>query len=254
MQTQTTNFAGINDKVILITGASSGLGESSARLLANRGARLVLVARRAERLEQLVNEIRAAGGDAVYQVADVSRAADLVAAVQLAVSQYGRLDVMINNAGLMAIAPMSECRTDEWDRMIDINIKGVLYGIAAALPVFEAQQSGHFINISSVAGIKVFSPGGTVYSGTKFAVRAISEGLRHEVGGHIRTTTILPGAVESELKHGSGHSASAEFVQAFYQQNQIPADSVARAVAYAIEQPANVDINEIVLRPTVQEF
>lgn len=254
MQTQTTNFAGINDKVILITGASSGLGESSARLLANRGARLVLVARRAERLEQLVNEIRAAGGDAVYQVADVSRAADLVAAVQLAVSQYGRLDVMINNAGLMAIAPMSECRTDEWDRMIDINIKGVLYGIAAALPVFEAQQSGHFINISSVAGIKVFSPGGTVYSGTKFAVRAISEGLRHEVGGHIRTTTILPGAVESELKHGSGHSASAAFVQAFYQQNQIPADSVARAVAYAIEQPANVDINEIVLRPTVQEF
>ncbi len=254
MQTQTTNFAGINDKVVLITGASSGLGESSARLLASRGARLVLVARRAERLELLVNEIRAAGGDAVYQVADVSRAADLVAAVQLAVSQYGRLDVMINNAGLMAIAPMSECRTDEWDRMIDINIKGVLYGIAAALPVFEAQQSGHFINISSVAGIKVFSPGGTVYSGTKFAVRAISEGLRHEVGGHIRTTTILPGAVESELKHGSGHSASAEFVQAFYQQNQIPADSVARAVAYAIEQPANVDINEIVLRPTVQEF
>lgn len=254
MQNQTTNFAGISDKVVLITGASSGLGESSARLLAGRGAKLVLVARRAERLEQLVNEIRAAGGDAVYQVADVSRAADLVAAVKLAVSQYGRLDVMINNAGLMAIAPMSECRTDEWDRMIDINIKGVLYGIAAALPVFEAQQSGHFINISSVAGIKVFSPGGTVYSGTKFAVRAISEGLRHEVGGHIRTTTILPGAVESELKHGSGHSASAEFVQAFYQQNQIPADSVARAVAYAIEQPANVDINEIVLRPTVQEF
>jgi NADP-dependent 3-hydroxy acid dehydrogenase YdfG len=254
MQTQTTNYAGISDKVVLITGASSGLGESSARLLAGRGAKLVLVARRAERLEQLVNEIRAAGGDAVYQVADVSRAADLVAAVQLAVRQYGRLDVMINNAGLMAIAPMSECRTDEWDRMIDINIKGVLYGIAAALPVFEAQQSGHFINISSVAGIKVFSPGGTVYSGTKFAVRAISEGLRHEVGGHIRTTTILPGAVESELKHGSGHSASAEFVQAFYQQNQIPADSVARAVAYAIEQPANVDINEIVLRPTVQEF
>ncbi len=245
---------GISQKVVLITGASSGLGESSARLLAAKGAKLVLVARRAERLEQLVNEIRADGGDAVYQVADVSRAADLVAAVQLAVSQYGRLDVMVNNAGLMAIAPMSECRTDEWDRMIDINIKGVLYGIAAALPVFEAQQSGHFINISSVAGVKVFSPGGTVYSGTKFAVRAISEGLRHEVGGHIRTTTILPGAVESELKHGSGHSASAEFVQAFYQQNQIPADSVARALVYAIEQPANVDINEIVLRPTVQEF
>jgi NADP-dependent 3-hydroxy acid dehydrogenase YdfG len=201
-----------------------------------------------------VNELRAAGAQAVYQVVDVTKAADLVAAVALAQQTFGRLDVIINNAGLMAIAPMREIRTDEWDRMIDINIKGVLYGIAAALPVFDAQQSGHFINVSSVAGRKVFSPGGTVYSGTKFAVRAISEGLRHEVGGHIRTTTILPGAVESELKHGSGHSASAEFVQAFYQQNQIPADSVARAIAYAIEQPADVDINDIVLRPTVQEF
>ncbi len=245
---------GIAGKVVLITGASSGLGESTAELLASRGAKLVLVARRADRLAALVERIRAAGGDAVYQVVDVTKAADLEQAVALATTTYGRLDVMINNAGLMSIAPMSERRVDEWDRMIDINIKGVLYGIAAALPVFEAQQSGHFINVSSVAGIKVFSPGGTVYSGTKFAVRAISEGLRHEVGGAIRTTTILPGAVESELKHGSGHSASAEFVQAFYQQNQIPADSVARAIAYAIEQPANVDINEIVLRPTVQEF
>lgn len=245
---------GIVGKVVLITGASSGLGESTAELLASRGAKLVLVARRADRLAALVERIRAAGGDAVYQVVDVTKAADLEQAVALATTTYGRLDVMINNAGLMSIAPMSERRVDEWDRMIDINIKGVLYGIAAALPVFEAQQSGHFINVSSVAGIKVFSPGGTVYSGTKFAVRAISEGLRHEVGGSIRTTTILPGAVESELKHGSGHSASAEFVQAFYQQNQIPADSVARAIAYAIEQPANVDINEIVLRPTVQEF
>lgn len=241
-------------KVVLITGASSGLGDSAARLLASRGAKLVVVARRAERLQQLVAEITAAGGEAVYQVADVTKASDLDAAVNLAVSTYGRLDVMINNAGLMAIAPMSERRVAEWDQMIDINIKGVLYGIAAALPVFEKQNSGHFITISSVAGVKVFSPGGTVYSGTKFAVRAINEGLRHEVGAAIRTTTILPGAVESELKHGSKHAASAEFVQAFYQQNEIPADSVARAIAYAIEQPANVDINEIVLRPTVQEF
>ena len=244
MNTQQQN--GISQKVVLITGASSGLGESTARLLASRGAKLVLVARRADRLAQLVSDIQAAGGDAVYQVVDVTKAEDLQAAVQLAQNSYGRLDVIINNAGLMSIAPMSERRTDDWDRM--------LYGIAAALPVFEAQQSGHFINISSVAGAKVFSPGGTVYSGTKFAVRAISEGLRHEVGGHIRTTTILPGAVESELKHGSSHGASAEFVNAFYQQNQIPADAVARAVAYAIEQPDNVDINEIVLRPTVQEF
>lgn len=249
-----SSLDGIAGKVVLITGASSGLGESTAEVLARRGAKLVLVARRADKLSALVARIREAGGDAVFQVADVTKSADLQQAVALAVQTYGRLDVMVNNAGFMAIAPISELRVDEWDRMIDINIKGVLYGIAAALPVFTSQQSGHFINISSVAGIKVFSPGGTVYSGTKFAVRAISEGLRHEVGGAIRTTTILPGAVESELKHGSSHSASAEFVQAFYQQNEIPADSVARAIAYAIEQPANVDINEIVLRPTVQEF
>ena len=253
MQT-VSSLDGIAGKVVLITGASSGLGESTAEVLARRGAKLVLVARRADKLSALVARIREAGGDAVFQVADVTQSADLQQAVALAVQTYGRLDVMVNNAGFMAIAPISELRVDEWDRMIDINIKGVLYGIAAALPVFTSQQSGHFINISSVAGIKVFSPGGTVYSGTKFSVRAISEGLRHEVGGAIRTTTILPGAVESELKHGSSHSASAEFVQAFYQQNEIPADSVARAIAYAIEQPANVDINEIVLRPTVQEF
>ncbi len=160
---------------------------------------------------------------------------------------------MINNAGLMAIAPMSEAKVEEWERMIDINIKGVLYGIAAALPVFQKQGAGHFINIASVAGVKVFSPGGTVYSGTKFAVRAISEGLRHEAGGAIRTTVISPGAVDSELKLGSSHAQSAKVVGEFYQQ-AIPADSVARAIAYAIEQPADVDINEIVLRPTVQEF
>ena len=154
---------------------------------------------------------------------------------------------------LMSIAPLSELKVDEWDRMIDINIKGVLYGIAATLPVFQKQNFGHFINLASVAGLKVFSPGGTVYSGTKFAVRAISEGLRHEVGGTIRTTTIEPGAIESELKFGSSHKESSEFVTDFYKQ-AIPADSVARAIAYAIEQPADVDINEIVLRPTSQEF
>ncbi|MFC4653985.1 SDR family oxidoreductase [Rheinheimera marina] len=244
----------IVNKVVLITGASSGLGESTAEHLAAKGAKLVLIARREDRLQQLVSRIRAAGGDAVYQLVDVTKAEELQRAVQLAVATYGRLDVIINNAGLMAIAPMSEVRTDEWDRMIDINIKGVLYGIAAALPVFQQQQSGHVINISSVAGIKVFSPGGTVYSGTKFAVRAISEGLRHEVGGAIRTTIISPGAVDSELKHGSAHAASAEFVEDFYKNNAIPASSVARAIAYAIEQPADVDISEVVLRPTVQDF
>jgi NADP-dependent 3-hydroxy acid dehydrogenase YdfG len=155
--------------------------------------------------------------------------------------------------GLMAIAPMSQGRTDKWDRMIDVNIKGLLYGIAAAIPIFEQQGAGHFINIASAAGIKVFAPGGTVYSGTKFAVRAISEGLRQEVGGTIRTTIISPGAIATELKFGSSDEASRNNVIEFYKQ-EIPADSVARAIAYAIEQPADVDINEVVLRPTVQEF
>ncbi|MFG0586240.1 SDR family oxidoreductase [Pseudomonas sp. zjy_9] len=243
----------ISGKVVVITGASSGLGEASARHLSKLGAKVVLAARRKERLEQLVGELVAAGGEAVAYQTDVTRADEVKALIQGAVDTYGRVDVLVNNAGLMAIAPMSDLRTDEWDRMIDINIKGVLYGIAAALPVFQQQNAGHFINIASVAGIKVFSPGGTVYSGTKFAVRAISEGLRHEVGGSIRTTTIEPGAVDSELKFGSSHQQSRDFVVDFYKQ-AIPADSVARAIAYAIEQPVDVDINEIVLRPTVQEF
>lgn len=166
--------------------------------------------------------------------------------VDRTVERFGRMDVIVNNAGLMAIAPMDEAKVDEWDKMIDINIKGVLYGIASALPVFRKQQSGHFINLSSVAGIKVFAPGGTVYSGTKYAVRAITDGLRAEVGGNIRTTSIEPGAVDSELKYGSSHEESSEAVQQFYQQ-AIPSDSVARAIAYAIEQPDDVDINEIVL-------
>ncbi|SSQ43805.1 putative oxidoreductase [Acinetobacter baumannii] len=184
---------------------------------------------------------------------DITKPHEVQALIEKALSAFGQIDVLVNNAGLMSIAPLSELKVDEWDRMIDINIKGVLYGIAATLPVFQKQNFGHFINLASVAGLKVFSPGGTVYSGTKFAVRAISEGLRHEVGGTIRTTTIEPGAVESELKFGSSHKESSEFVTDFYKQ-AIPADSVARAIAYAIEQPADVDINEIVLRPTSQEF
>ncbi|MNP03708.1 putative oxidoreductase [compost metagenome] len=213
----------------------------------------MLGARRKDRLDAIVREITAAGGQAIAHPIDVTRQEDLTALVAKAVEAFGRIDVMINNAGLMAISPIAERRVDEWDRMIDINIKGVMYGIAATLPLFEQQGWGHFINISSVAGIKVFSPGGSVYSGTKYAVRAISDGLRHEVGRNIRTTTIEPGAVDSELKFGSGHEASAEAVADFYKL-AIPAESVARAIAFAIEQPADVDINEIVLRPTSQDF
>lgn len=243
----------IEGKVVAITGASSGIGEATARDLAARGAAVVLGARRLERLEAIAGELTAAGGKAVAIAVDVTKKAEVDAFVAGAVRAFGRLDVLINNAGLMAIAPLSERRTDEWDRMIDINIKGLLYGVAAALPVFERQGSGHFINISSVAGIKVFSPGGTVYSGTKFAVAAISEGLRHEVGGKIRMTTIMPGAIDTELKTGTSDAASRKFVDEFYKQS-IPADSIARAIRYAIEQPADVDVNQIVVRPTVQEF
>ncbi|WP_341304867.1 SDR family oxidoreductase [Pseudomonas sp. TMP25] len=243
----------ISGKVVVITGASSGLGEATARHLSVLGARVVLAARRKDKLDSLVAELVEAGGEAVAYQTDVTSQQDVNAMIQGAVDTFGRIDVLINNAGLMAIAPLSEGRVDEWDRMIDINIKGLLYGVAAALPVFQRQNSGHFINIASVAGLKVFSPGGTVYSGTKFAVRAISEGLRHEVGGNIRTTTIEPGAVDSELKFGSSHEQSRDFVVDFYKQ-AIPAASVARAIVYAIEQPADVDINEIVLRPTSQDF
>lgn len=208
---------GIENKVILITGGSTGLGAETARLLAGRGAKVAVAARRKNRLDDVV-----------------------------------RLDVLINNAGLMPIRPMSEVNTDEWDQMIDVNLKGVLYGIAAALPRFLAQESGHIINLSSVAGIKVFAPGGTVYSGTKFAVSAISEGLRQEVGDKVRVSSIEPGAVESDLKLGTSGTAT-ETVLDFYKQ-AIPASSVARAIAFAVEQPANVDVNAVVLRPTSQQF
>ena len=243
----------IQDKVVVITGASSGLGEATVRHLAKQGAKVVLGARRTEKLESIASDIRADGGQAEFVTMDVTKPSDVQALVDKAIASYDRMDVIINNAGLMSIAPMSELKVDEWDRMIDINVKGVLYGVASALPVFEKQGSGHFINLSSVAGVKVFSPGGTVYSGTKFAVRAISEGLRHEVGGKIRTTTIEPGAIDSELKHGSSHQETADVVGQFYQQ-AIPSDSIARAIAYAIEQSNDVDVNEIVIRPTVQEF
>ena len=243
---------GIESKVVLITGGSTGLGAETARHLASRGARIAIAARRKDRLDDVVAQIVEAGGEARAYQLDVTDKHQVKAVVDATVADFGRLDVLVNNAGLMPIRPMVEVNTDEWDAMIDVNIKGVLYGIAAALPLFLAQQSGHIINLSSVAGIKVFAPGGTVYSGTKFAVRAISDGLRQEIGDKIRVTSIEPGAVDSDLKHSTSGTA-ADTVLDFYK-IAIPASSVARAVAFAIEQPDDVDINEIVLRPTAQEF
>ena len=245
--------ANISEKVVVITGASSGLGEATARHLAAKGARLVLAARRVDRLDAIVAEITAAGGQAIAVQTDVTVKADVDAMIAAGVKAFGRIDVLVNNAGYMAIAPMSATLTDEWDKMIDINIKGLLYGVAAALPVFEAQGSGQFVNISSIAGRKVFSPGGTVYSGTKFAVHAISEGLRHEVGSKIRVTVISPGGVNTELKHGSSDPESIKGLDAFYE-IAIGPDAIARAVLYAVQQPADVDVNEIVVRATASAY
>lgn len=242
----------IEGKVVAITGASSGIGEATARLLAAKGAKVFLGARREDRLAAVVADIVRDGGQAAATKVDVTRRAEVDAFVRGAVKQFGRMDVLVNNAGLMALAPISKTLVDEWDRMVDINIKGVLYGVAAALPVFERQKEGHVINIASVAGHKV-SMGGAVYCATKHAVRAISEGVRQEVDG-IRTTIISPGAVQSELPLGSSDPETAAGTREFYRRMAIPADAVARAIAFAIEQPADVDINEILLRPTSQEL
>ncbi|MBY5327343.1 SDR family oxidoreductase [Rhizobium leguminosarum] len=245
----TTNIEG---KVVLITGGGTGLGAETAQMLASKGAKIAVAARRRGKLDEVVSRISSSGGNAKGYELDVANKDQFKSVVDAVASDFGRLDVLINNAGLMPIRPMAEVNTDEWDAMIDVNLRGTLYGIAAVLPMFIKQEAGHIINISSVAGVKVFAPGGTVYSGTKFAVRAISEGLRQEVGSKIRVTSIEPGAVESDLKHTtSGTSQGA--VMEFYK-SAIPASSIARAITFAIEQPADVDINEIVLRPTAQEF
>jgi NADP-dependent 3-hydroxy acid dehydrogenase YdfG len=243
----------IQGKVVAITGASSGLGAATARHLGSLGARLALGARRVDLLDAVAKDITASGSEAAAFKVDVTLKSEVDAFIEATVKTFGRIDVLVSNAGIMAIAPLAEAKTGEWDRMIDINVKGMLYGIAAALPYFQRQDGGHFVNIASVAGVRVFSPGGVVYSATKFAVRAISEGLRQESGPTICTTIISPGAVDSELKYGSSHQESSEFVMEFWKR-AIPAEAVARAVAYAIEQPGEVDINEIVLRPTLQEF
>ncbi len=248
-------MSNITDKVVVITGASSGLGESTARHLAKLGATVVLGARRKDRLDAIVKSIQADGGNALAVPVDATNRAQVEALVQKAIDTYGKVDVLVNNAGIMPIAPLSLLKVEEWERMIDLNIKGVLYGIAAALPHMQKQKSGHIINTASVFGIKVFAPGGTVYCATKAAVRTLTEGLRMEVHGDgIRTTVISPGAVDSELKESTSDPASAKAVSDLYKAWGIPAESIARAIAYAIEQPADVDINEIVVRPTVQDF
>jgi NADP-dependent 3-hydroxy acid dehydrogenase YdfG len=239
---------GVDGKVILITGGSTGIGAETARLLAARGATVAIAARRKDKLDEVVSDIRRQGGAAAAYVLDVTDKAQVETVVAAAVGEFGRLDVLINNAGLMPVRPMAEVNTDDWDAMIDVNLKGTLYGIAAALPRFLAQDGGHIINLSSVAGIKVFAPGGTGYSGTKFAVSAITEGRRQEVGGTIRVTSIEPGAMESDLKFTTSGRA-AEGVLDFYKQAIL-----ASAVTFAIEQPAEVDVNSIVIRATAQQF
>jgi len=244
----------IKEKVVVITGASSGLGEATARLLSAEGATVVLGARRVERLKSLAEELNAKGGKALAVTTNVTDRQQVKKLVDTAVEKFGRIDVMINNAGLMQQSPLDKFKVDEWDNMIDINIKGVLYGIAAALPHMERQKFGHLINVSSVAGHKV-TPAGVVYCATKHAVRAISEGLRTEVKPYnIRTTIISPGAVATELPNHITDKESAAGIQQFYKGYAIPADSFARAVAFAINQPEDVDINEILFRPTRQEL
>src|ERR1700722_19099101 len=243
----------IDGKVVVITGASSGLGEATARLLSAQGATVVLGARRVERLQSLANELTAHGGKALAIATDVTHRDQVKALADSAVEKYGRIDVMINNAGLMPQAPLERLKIDEWDRTIDVNIKGVLYGIAAALPHMKQQKSGHFINVSSVAGHRV-RPTSTVYSATKTAVRVISEGLRQEVTPYnIRTTIISPGAVSSELLESITEKDIAQNLSGV-RDMAIPADSFASMVLFAMSQPDNVDVNEILFRPTIQEY
>ena len=242
----------IANKVAVITGASSGLGAETARHLVEAGAKVALGARRLDRLEALAREL---GSDnaTVFKV-DVSEREQVQAFVDHAVATFGRIDVMINNAGVMPLAPLELLAFDDWNQCIDVNVKGVLWGIGAALPHFKAQKSGQFINVSSVAGHRV-GPGGAIYSATKYAVRVISEALRQEVKPYnIRTTVLSPGAVDTELPGSVKAQEVAEGVAQLYAATAIPASSFARCVLFAMSQPEDVDINEILFRPTRQEL
>ncbi|MBM7059455.1 SDR family oxidoreductase [Pseudomonas sp. UL073] len=245
-------MSNIHNKVILITGASSGIGEASARLLAEKGARLVLGARRTERLEALVAEIRNAGGTAEYRRLDVTSREDTQAFIDFAIECYGRVDVLLNNAGVMPLSKLEALKVEEWDSMIDVNIRGVLHGIAAALPVMQRQHGGQFINIASIGAYSVVQTG-AVYCATKYAVRAITEGLRQEVGGDIRVTLVSPGVVESELADSISDPLARGAMQEFRKIALTP-DAIARAIAYAVEQPADVDVSELIVRPTASPY
>lgn len=244
-------MSNIQGKVVLVTGASSGIGEAVARLLAERGAHVVLGARRVDRLEALAADIEAAGGSVRIRALDVTQRVNMQAFADFAVSEFGRVDVIVNNAGVMPLSTLASLKIDEWDQMIDVNIRGVLHGIAAVLPGMEAQGFGQVINISSIGGLAV-SPTAAVYCATKFAVRAISDGLRQETD-KIRVTVVCPGVVESELANTISDEAARKGMAEF-RRIAIQPDAIARAVAYAIEQPIDVDVSELVVRPTASPY
>ncbi|MBG9472197.1 SDR family oxidoreductase [Priestia megaterium] len=246
-------MSNIQDKVVIITGASSGIGEATAKELASKGAKLVLAARREDRLKKLQEEIQKNGGQAIYKVTDVASHEQMEELAEYALTEFGKIDVMVNNAGVMPLSPVYQKKINEWDSMIDINIKGVLYGIAAVLPSMRERKEGHIINVSSIAGHLVFHAS-AVYSGTKFAVRAITEGLRkEEAPNNIRTTIISPGTISTELLESiSDEELKSEIVEV--SKIGIEPASIARAIAFAIEQPSEVAINEMIVRPTIQEL
>ena len=244
-------MTGLDGKVVAITGASSGIGAATARLLARSGARLVLGARREERLVELAAELRGTGAEVVYQAIDVRRRADLAAFVELAGTEFGRLDVLIGNAGVGPVSALDDLRVDDWDAMVDINLKGLMHGVAAALPVFRRQGRGQFVHTVSTAAYKTV-PGQVVYSASKAAARTFTEGLRQEAGPSIRVTIVSPGFVATDFTDSVPDAARREQMQRMRDQIALAPDAVARAIRFAVEQPDEVDINEIVLRPTAQ--
>lgn len=246
-----SGIEGIEGKVVAITGASSGIGEATALLLAARGANVVLGARRPERLEALADRIEAAGGEAAWARTDVKRREDLTGLVALARERFGKLDVLVSNAGVGPISALDDLHVEEWEEMIDVNLKGVLYGIAAALPVFREQGFGHFVNTVSTAGLRIV-PLQAVYAGTKNAVRTISEGLRQEAGDSLRVTVVSPGFVRTEFADSVSDPEVKAQVLDRMEKIAIPPEAVARAIVFAVEQPDGVDVGDIVVRPTAQ--